>query len=508
MRIAGRYGDYDIEDTAFATGGMAAVHRISGAELVFKRYATPVVEPARLGMLEELCALGRNVHGEGVPAVGDTVRDSLCWPIDLVTRRSGAVTGVVMPLLPDRFLRPGGSPRTLDFLLLRRAAPPSAEVRVAVLARLAGIFAWLEELRLVHGDLAPKNIAWCDAPAPGLCLIDVDGVAPADPPPWRGVSTPGWQDPRLVAGLIPAHDGASDRYALALALYRGLFLVPGNLARGADGRWPRPAAIPPDADPGLREALEATLGTPLDPDGRTAPGAWVELLDAAFPAGDAAALRRLDDAARPDRPPVVPAVPAPAPPDPPDPQPQKPPKPRLSALPALWARLRRSPVATLRALAKRVVSVSFVAFVVVGLGWALISGLVGSVVDLAVSVRSLFDPPVVPHTKAGLALDVGECLVYPVNEKTLPVVGDCDELHWGQAFARLPLDVRTVTLGELAKGADAACGRRFAELDDDVRLGFASFALYPNVQAWQSGHRTAVCVLVRSNHAPWEGGRV
>ena len=109
----------------------------------------------------------------------------------------------------------------------------------------------------------------------------------------------GWKDPRLLDKVIPAHDKYSDWYALALAMYRGLLLTPGNLGeKKPDGSWPKPQAIPDDLDPAMADLLTRALADPLNAEARPRPGEWVQGLVSAFlrdGAFDDDAVRRLDE---------------------------------------------------------------------------------------------------------------------------------------------------------------------------------------------------------------------
>lgn len=246
MRIDGRHGSYEFDDMVFATGGAAQLFRGRGRdrELVYKRYLAPVRDPEPLRKLLAVVDVGRTVFPGGAVALGSSPQASVCWPTDVDHDPAGAVTGVVMPLVPAEFFRPQGNARTLTFMITARANPPSAWVRVSVLIRVAEIFAWLSANGLAHGDFSDANIVWREAPSPGAVLIDADGLQPADRIEPKGMKTPHWVDPRVVTGAITAHDRYSDWYALALAMYRGLLLVPGNLDQNPDGSWPRPSQIP------------------------------------------------------------------------------------------------------------------------------------------------------------------------------------------------------------------------------------------------------------------------
>ncbi|MET8848671.1 hypothetical protein [Amycolatopsis sp. NPDC004625] len=309
MRIDCRYSSYEFEDDEFARGGAARLFRGVGrhAGLVYKKYLEPIDDDEAAAKVHRLVGIGRKVFAGGPVVLGATPESSVCWPTDVECDRSGAVIGVVMPVIPDEFFRKPGKARTLSYLILARTDPPESSVRVSVLIRVAEIFAWLAANNLAHGDFSDANIVWRPGPRPGAVLIDADGLQPADRIADKGMKTPHWIDPRVVAGVVPAHDQLSDWYALALAMYRGLLLVPGNLDRQPDGSWPKPSHIPPNFPKALRQLFDRTLGAPLDEPGRAAPAEWVTALRSAYLVSDRSfdslALTALDQAADGHRPP-------------------------------------------------------------------------------------------------------------------------------------------------------------------------------------------------------------
>ncbi|MEV4054290.1 hypothetical protein AB0J55_24105 [Amycolatopsis sp. NPDC049688] len=309
MRIDCRNGSYEFEDDEFARGGAARLFRGTGRHrgLVYKKYLEPIDDDEAASKVHRLVGIGRKVFAGGPVVLGGTPESSVCWPTDVECDRSGAVIGVVMPVIPDEFFRKPGKARTLSYLILARTDPPDSSVRVSVLIRVAEIFAWLAANNLAHGDFSDANIVWRSGPQPGAVLIDADGLQPADRIADKGMKTPHWIDPRVVAGILPAHDQLSDWYALALAMYRGLLLVPGNLDRQPDGSWPKPSHIPANFPQALRHLFDRTLGAPLDEPGRAAPAEWVTALRGAYLVSDSrfdsVALTALDRAADGQRPP-------------------------------------------------------------------------------------------------------------------------------------------------------------------------------------------------------------
>lgn len=289
--ITGRSGSrYLVSADELNRGGRAVLYRcaeISGtATRVYKSFKKPLADPEAIRQLTRVYRRGRPavLRAEAAGGVARTPLDSINWPVDLVgVTGSDQVAGVVLPLIPDQFLLPGGKPRTLDFLTLPRAAPPEARVRVGVLIRICEIFGYLESVELLHGDFSAKNLVWCPDP-PHAYLIDCDGLHSWDPPPTGGVATDQWTDPRFATGRIMGQDQYSDRFALALALYRGLFLNPAGrpyLKPGTD-KWQKAEAFPAALDAGLRALFSQALDKPFREAARPSPAMWRTALFRAF----------------------------------------------------------------------------------------------------------------------------------------------------------------------------------------------------------------------------------
>ncbi|MEV6417397.1 phosphotransferase [Kribbella sp. NPDC051718] len=331
----GQFGAYTVNQDTLAKGGVGSIHRTDDPRFVFKRYFNPAKAPS-LAQLDPLVKVGREVLVTRGKRPGDTPESSVNWPVDYVLDRSGAVSAVVLPAIPGELFNADlGNVRTLDFLIMSRARPPQAKERMALLLRMAEILAFVDAQQLVHGDLNAKNLAWTLTPEPIMYLIDCDGMVLRDPPPQVGVAAAGWTDPRVVTRAIKAHDHYSDRYCLALAMYRGLLLTPGRLDRAADGTWPEPGNIPAQLDKEVAALIRRGL-SPLDPGVRPQPKEWVDaLLRAYVPGGnfDLKALRAIDAITKPKSKPT-PFVPLPkttwdpAPPTPPVRQPPPQPAPR------------------------------------------------------------------------------------------------------------------------------------------------------------------------------------
>ena len=276
----GLFGTYSVDDAVLNKGGVGSIHRTSDPSFVYKRYFSAQKTPCR-EHLDRLIEVGRDVLIDQGKRPGDTPESSVNWPVDVVVGDSGVVNGVVLPAIPPAlFSAELNTVRTLDFLVMARARPPAAKGRVVLLLRMAEIMAFVNDWGLVHGDVNGKNLAWALHPDPVMYLIDCDGMLPQSPPPPTGVGATGWMDPRVVDGVVPAHDQYSDWYCLALAMYRGLLLTPGVLdTKTSDGRWPGPSKIPPRLHPEVAHLIRRGLSDPLaSPEQRPTPREWVDVL--------------------------------------------------------------------------------------------------------------------------------------------------------------------------------------------------------------------------------------
>ncbi|MCA1673639.1 MAG: hypothetical protein LC799_16045, partial [Actinobacteria bacterium] len=272
-----------MDDAVLNKGGIGSIHRTSDPLFVYKRYFSPQKAPRR-EHLDRLIETGRDVLINQGKRPGDTPESSVNWPVDMTVGANGVINGVVLPAIPPTlFSAELHTVRTLDFLVMARAKPPSAKGRVVLLLRMAEILAFINARGLVHGDINGKNLAWTLHPHPIMCLIDCDGMLPQSPPPTTGVGATGWMDPRVAERIIPAHDHYSDWYCLALAMYRGLLLTPGNLNKTAEDHWPRPSKISPKLHPELAHLIRQGLADPLtSPPQRPTPQEWVDALLRAY----------------------------------------------------------------------------------------------------------------------------------------------------------------------------------------------------------------------------------
>ena len=280
--VRGLHGTYSVDADPFASGGQAKVFRVSSATgLVYKRFDDPLTDQTDIRRLGRLTAEGRRVFLTDKQALGEAPQSSILWPIDLVMSQTKSVMGIVMPRIPDRYFLAGGPARDLQWLFLRKTDPPAVAERVAILIRFAEILAWLRERDLVHGDLNQKNLVWAIDPHPSGILIDTDGIHSSTTGLRNGVQTPFWTDPRQIDGTITQHDVHSDAYLLSLAIYRTLYLTPGNLPRQRDGSFMK-ARIRAGTPEMVGRMLTSALNHPLATETRPEPKEWVEALHVTF----------------------------------------------------------------------------------------------------------------------------------------------------------------------------------------------------------------------------------
>jgi hypothetical protein len=278
--VAGRHGTYRVDTRVLAHGGRAVLHEVADGPipLVYKLFKEPLQDSGARHRLGRLVAEGRRQFITSRNRLGCGPGSALDWPVDLVIEAE-RVVGVILPRVPATYQRANGSLRNMEFLLLHRGEVPTAAQRVTILIRLAELLAWLSRRRLVHGDIAPRNLIWTTQPGPEVVVLDVDGIHDDMTAASEHVATPGWTDPRVLERITGKHDIQSDWYALALFVYRGLLVTPGMLRKGPNG-WPGPT-LPPSFFPRVRSLLVRALADPLH-GARPAPDEWVAALYAEF----------------------------------------------------------------------------------------------------------------------------------------------------------------------------------------------------------------------------------
>lgn len=303
-RVRGVDNVYTIDPREFNSGNYGVLHRIVNMPgYLYKEYKNRISDKGSIDAIIDIAAIGKRVFIDEAQELGSRPESSVCWPVDYVLSSSQmGMDGVVIPLLPARYFTDEDMPRVLSRLILPRGNPPQALSRVMLLIRLAEVFQWLEANDLVFGDLSNENAVWSDSAEPSVVLIDSDGVRSTSSAPTIGASgTDGWRDPRVEQNQVKRQDLYSDRYALALAMYRGLFLNKGWIG---SARKVNLQQIPDGIDPRVRRLLTRSLERPLEGASRASAREWVEALAGAlYGRGgfDASALKVLDDHAEKNR---------------------------------------------------------------------------------------------------------------------------------------------------------------------------------------------------------------
>jgi hypothetical protein len=121
---------------------------------------------------------------------------------------------------------------------------PEVEGRLDLCREWLKIFSLFEHNNVVFGDISMRNLLWRSATnTHSVYLIDCD-TAQAGGPFRPSPFTQDWDDPQLPAGA-PA-DQASDRYKLALVVYRALWLTKKRPTTAEALRATAPRGVPPN----------------------------------------------------------------------------------------------------------------------------------------------------------------------------------------------------------------------------------------------------------------------
>ncbi len=251
-------------------GAMGTVYRIAGQPpYLYKKYIDSSAHAARLDLL----ITWRN----SLSAEAREFLDSRCaWPVVAVTE-NGQTAGFLMRSAPDDFWADmAGENHTLELQHLIHTAGakafgielPGPEQRLALIASLADVLAFLEAHEIVYGDVNERNVLWTLKTSPRVYLIDCDNARPGYlPGETAGVAMPrnaSWRDPDLPEGGYP--DSNSDRYTLAVFCYRVFYLSylrPGFAKASLDDDRDR-VLLPEEAPhfPALERNLSYGLGRP------------------------------------------------------------------------------------------------------------------------------------------------------------------------------------------------------------------------------------------------------
>ncbi|MEU6155062.1 hypothetical protein ABZ816_34260 [Actinosynnema sp. NPDC047251] len=269
--------DLGVPGVRLGRGGEATVYDLPGfrlpdvrGALVYKRYRAVHVQPD---------ALRRAVAARtGLP---DDLRARLdamtAWPVRVVVSDEQAI-GVLMPRIPPPFFdlvrRNTGERRVLrevqnlfidEARALRVGRPvPTPEQRLRICRDFAAVLSFLhDQLKIVFGDVNPKNEVFRLDAEPMVLFLDCDAVRPSGVVSrTRQLDAPDWVPPE--GGVL---NRATDLYKLGLFVLR--CLTPGHFSSTSTD--PTAAAGVLDAE-GM-DLLRRALGT--DRDARPAARDWV-----------------------------------------------------------------------------------------------------------------------------------------------------------------------------------------------------------------------------------------
>lgn len=217
--------------------------------LVYREFINERAEQAR-------CARATVAFRAGLSAAERVELDYYSiWPRALVEDASGAVCGLLMPLIPEEYfcrqVDPDSGqiiskPREMSWLIARAAQRAAAQIdipevdptdRLILLAQLVYAIGRLHKYGWVFGDLSFKSAVFALDP-PRLMLLDCDGAAAIADATRKQSSTPCWDPPECpIKPLSGQHrqqelqDEVTDSYKLGLAILR--CLTPGKGASTA-----------------------------------------------------------------------------------------------------------------------------------------------------------------------------------------------------------------------------------------------------------------------------------
>lgn len=162
------------------------------------------------------------------------------WPLRVVVER-GAVTGVIMRLIPDEFFQQITLPSGRAARLPREAQPlliakklceklgwPYAEPRQRkqLCAQLCYTVAFLHRRGIVFGDISPRNVLFRLTPSTGMTLVDCDAIRKIGTAAVVGQgNSPDWFPPE---GRNAPQSMRTDVYKLGLFILRVLSPGPGS----------------------------------------------------------------------------------------------------------------------------------------------------------------------------------------------------------------------------------------------------------------------------------------
>lgn len=257
---------------AYAKVYHAPEFHLSGdpAEIVYKEFTIQVAEQA------QAAENAVSFHDLLSPADRADLNRFTVWPRMLVEDQ-GAVTGLLMHLIPDEFFFEATDQVTSDTRktlrdlqwLIATAAQLTANgaqdadetERLALLAQLVYTIALLHEHGWVYGDLSFKNAAFVISP-PRMILLDCDGAADLRNLRRKQSHSLGWEPPECAQQNV--QNKATDVYKLGLAILRCLnpgqgaatLRDPGRVVGKLDAVGAALIARAVDADPANRPTAE------------------------------------------------------------------------------------------------------------------------------------------------------------------------------------------------------------------------------------------------------------
>lgn len=268
--------------------------------LVFKQYQSAAASPLDVAALESMPTFLESLSF----ADGTELLSQAAWPCRIVDEH-GAVTGFVMPAIPDAFYvqmmkSSGMSRERAEFqhllndegFLARRRIDLTDKRRFELLREVARALSVFRRHDIAVGDLSPRNLLFSYDPVASVYFVDCDAMRVRGRSVSGQLETPGWEVRAVNQGEELA-TAASDSYKLGLLALR---LFAGDQDTRDITRLP---ATVPQA---VRRLVAAALSA--DPARRPDPADWIAPLDAAAATASTKTPRIPAAAAAAARPPV------------------------------------------------------------------------------------------------------------------------------------------------------------------------------------------------------------
>ncbi|APT90056.1 hypothetical protein CSPHI_02025 [Corynebacterium sphenisci DSM 44792] len=249
-----------------------AAHRYEGRPCAYKEYKphATIHEADLRAMVAFLGKLNEDQR--------DWLLRRAAWPTRIVVDDAGAVTGFIMPLIPEAFFGDFSvgqnvrrSQKEVQLLLndpafiAKRGIALDEGAKYAFLADVADMLRVLHGAGIVIGDLSARNILFNIGGTPASFLIDCDSMRMPEGDNPALVQTPGWEAPQAETEATIA----TDLYKLGLLVLR---LLTGQ-------QMTRDTALPA---PGVPMGLHLLLTRAIDgsPGDRPGAGEWCHELRA------------------------------------------------------------------------------------------------------------------------------------------------------------------------------------------------------------------------------------